>query len=125
MRRITKADRITLSLVAFVATLLLSHGYYAAAAASLVLPLLLRACVIVADVFWTSFTGSPLIRARERRSGHGLSALLPAILHAGPRPRARDLFSTPAANQSAPPKPSRRLKNTRERLGRRVPENVD
>jgi hypothetical protein len=124
MGRVNKADRITLSLVAFAATALLSHGDYAAAAACLMLPLLRRALVVVLDVFWTSFTGVPLIHTSERPAGHGLSALLPAILHSGPRPKRGDLFAT-LAKGSEPAKPTRRLQSTRERLGRRVPENVE
>ena len=117
MARLSEADRITMALVAFMATELLSHGEYEAAAATLMLPLARRAVVIVLDVFWTSFTGVPLIRSPRSHAPGGLAALLPAILCAGPRRRRGDLFAA-LAKEARPPEPSQRLQQTKARLGR-------
>ncbi|WP_102223214.1 hypothetical protein [Acidimangrovimonas sediminis] len=126
----SKTDRIFLFAVLCFASFLLYEGRLQLVALMLMMPLFYRVVIIVADVFWTSFTGQPLVRARPEGgreagkddggdpSGIGpFSRLsnLPAPLRSA-APRRVDLFSDQRGDIRLPPQ-SARLRALKKRLG--------
>ena len=132
MNGVKTFDRVVLSIAACVATELLSTGYYSAAAACLMFPLFAHGCLLVVDVFWTSFTGLPLIRSRDahpspaarldRESAVGGLPSLPALpepMQLAPRDQSGRVF-TALGQLSAVARPAgltSRLRRRKEQLG--------
>lgn len=73
--RLSNPDRIILSATAGISIVFVAAGRLNTATAVLLVPLLMRGSLVMLDVFWTSFTGKPLVRAR----------------HPKPAPKPRDL----------------------------------
>lgn len=63
--KLSKPDRVVLSATACVSIAFVFAGRLNTATAVLLAPLLMRGGVVMLDVFWTSFTGMPLLRARK------------------------------------------------------------
>jgi hypothetical protein len=109
------------------ATILLVRGDIALAALAVLSVLVLRVFVLIADVFWISFTGKPLVRARPLNTEKTAMDAAPPIgpfarLSSLPMPLRRreaprvSLFAKPTA-EPEPPHPSRRLEALKARLG--------
>ena len=110
-----------------VAVILLVRGDMALAAVAVLLVLLARLAMLILDVFWTSFTGNPLLRAQlddpeapssdldAPVSAFGRLSSLPAPLREKPARRVPVFAQDPGTEM--PATPSRRLKALKERLG--------
>lgn len=112
------------------AVILVVRGDIAWAAIAVLIVLVLRVFVLIADVFWTCFTGRPLVRAHGAQDVDGSESFRDAAAPVGPFARLSTLpvpmrlvsrrqvsvFSVPRI-EAMPAKPSRRLRALKARLG--------
>lgn len=109
-----------------VATIMLVRGDIALAALAVIVALALRVVILIVDVFWISFTGQPLVRARPAKAEKPAQeaapigpfarlSSLPTPLRRRPAPRVSLFARTTEENE--PRRPSRRLEALKARLG--------
>jgi len=78
LKSLVTPGRLLFAFVFVTGALFLIEGKYSSAVAVLLVPVFVRAGIIVVDVFWTSFTGMPLVRAHPVQKPGSAGALNPA-----------------------------------------------